>query len=265
MNWVKENRELLNDRNYVLKATVRSGYWFGIWHKKISGYISRFGTNFNIILFGSEDSEGDFYVIPFAAIQDLLNEEAVYSFDVGKRWVGDIRNHILKFRNSSIERNISEFYSLPAYLNDTPILQINNKNDYAIENYKRMTQVRLKQSVFRQQILRNFNGRCCLTGLFENDLLVASHIIPWMNKIDSRLSPHNGLCLSILYDYLFDKGYFTFSNDYSVITTPRLSQLSGEVQSWLEYIDGKSMASPVEYEISKVSLTYHRENIFDKF
>lgn len=266
MNWVNVNRKLLEQTNYVLKADISSNYWFGISQKKLGDYSSQFNSSFNIILFGSEENEGDFYCLPFTAIQDLLTEDNLYFFEgKRKRWVGDIRNHILKIRNSKIERNISEYFSLPNIHSNTPILQKESLNDYAIENAKREVKVRLKQSIFRKKVLKNFNNQCCLTGVKEVDLLVASHIIPWSIKIDTRLSPHNGLCLSVLYDSLFDEGYFSFNEENEVIITSRIESLSKQTQQWLAEILGKKICSPKNYEISRSALEYHRNNIFDIF
>lgn len=266
MNWVKANREQLEQSNYVLKADVSSNYWFGVSQKKLDEYRTIFDSKFNIILFGSEENEGDFYCLPFITIQDLLTEDNLYFFEgKRKRWVGDIRNHILRIRNSKIERNISEFFSIPKIHFNSPILQKDNLNDYAIENAKREIKVRVKQSVFRKRVLENFNHQCCLTGAKENELLVASHIIPWSTKIETRLSPHNGLCLSVLYDNLFDEGYFTLTETNEVIITPRINSLSIQTQQWLIQISGKKIASPKKYEISKAALEHHRNNIFNKF
>lgn len=266
MNWVRANRKELERSNYVLKADIKSNYWFGISQNKLNNYKAQFDSSFNIILYGSEDNEGDFYVIPFAAIEDLLIEQHLYLFDGNRqRWVGDIRNHILRIRNSDIERNISDFFSLPQAYSNKPILQKDNLNDYAIENAKREIQIRIKQSSFRKKVLKNFDHKCCLTGVTENDLLVASHIIPWSTKIDTRLSPHNGLCLSTLYDSLFDKGYFTLNEKHEVIIASKLDELSLQTQNWLNEISGKVISNPVQYEISQIALEYHRNTIFDKF
>lgn len=266
MNWVKENRAKLEQSNYVLKADNTSNYWFGISQKKLDYYRTQFGLDFNIILFGSDDEEGDFYVLPFSVIQDLLITKNLYIFEEKRlRWVGDIRNHSLRIRNSNIERNICDFYSLPLKNHDRLILQRHNLNDYAIENSKREIQVRVKQSTFRKNVLENFEFKCCLTGVTENELLVASHIIPWAIKIDTRLSPHNGLCLSTLYDCLFDRGYFTLSDKYEIIITSRLNELSLQTRDWLEKISGKTISEPVKYEISQAALEYHRNMIFEKF
>lgn len=266
MNWVKANRKQLEQSNYVLKADASSNYWFGISQKKLDNYITQAGSGFNIILYGSEEDEGDFYILPFSAIRDLLTEDNLYFLEgKRKRWVGDIRNHILTIRNSNIERDISRFFSLPQIDYAKPVLQKDNLNDYAIENAKREIQVRVKQSTFRKIVLDNFDYKCCLTGITENKLLVASHIIPWADKIDTRLSPHNGLCLSTLYDSLFDKGYFTLNSKYKVIITSKLDGLSLQTQNWLNTISGKVISPPIKYQISQIALEYHRNTIFENF
>jgi putative restriction endonuclease len=94
---------------------------------------------------------------------------------------------------------------------------------------------------------------------------IPSHIIPWSSKIETRLSPHNGLSLSILYDSLFDKGCFTINEANEVILTSIIDSFSNQIQQWLAQISGKKLASPKKYEISKDALAYHKNNIFDRF
>lgn len=165
------------------------------------------------------------------------------------RWIGNIINHHISLSNTGVKLNISHRYSIPISLAIEPlILSTEGTNDYAIENAKREIQVRIKQSTFRKKVLANFNYKCCLTGVTENELLVASHIIPWATKIDTRLSPHNGLCLSTLYDSLFDKGYFTLNDRYEVMITSKLDELSLQTQNWLNEISGKTISLPLNYE-----------------
>ena len=39
--------------------------------------------------------------------------------------------------------------------------------------------MRMNQEFFRNTLLANYNSRCCLTGLSNKTLLVATHIKPW--------------------------------------------------------------------------------------
>ncbi|MDO4502212.1 MAG: HNH endonuclease signature motif containing protein [Coriobacteriia bacterium] len=67
------------------------------------------------------------------------------------------------------------------------------------EGKERMTQrvERANQQYFRNSLLQNYNGKCCVTGLAVPELLVASHIKPWAvaDPKTERLSPSNGLLL----------------------------------------------------------------------
>jgi hypothetical protein len=61
-------------------------------------------------------------------------------------------------------------------------------------------EVRKKQYIFRRMVLSSYAGVCCISGLSEPRLLVASHILPWKENTENRLNPKNGLCLSVLHD-----------------------------------------------------------------
>ena len=266
MNWIKENRKQLAKNNYVRKADAKTNYWLDLSSRKLDFYRQLTNDNFNIIIYGDEYVETDFYIIPFEEIKHLLVENNFAKSDGRRRWIGNIINHHLSLSNTGIKINISHRYSNPISFKVVPLISsIENTNDYAIENAKREIQIRIKQSAFRRKVLENFDYQCCLTGITETELLVASHIIPWATKIETRLSPHNGLCLSTLYDILFDKGYFTFNERYEVIITSKLDRLSLQTQNWLNEISGKVISNPVKYEISQIALEYHRNTIFDKF
>ena len=46
---------------------------------------------------------------------------------------------------------------------------------------------RINQSVFRELVLANYNRKCAITGIDIPELLVASHIIPWLKTIRKDL------------------------------------------------------------------------------
>lgn len=266
MNWIKVNREKLAVNNYIRKADAKTNYWLDLSVGKLNHYRQLTNDSFNIIIYGDEEIETDFYIIPYEELKHLLTEDSFTKSEGRRRWIGNIINHHIVLSNSGVKLNISHRYSVPI-LSDVAsvILDARNINDYAIENARREVKVRVRQSVFRKRVLENFNYQCCLTGVKEIGLLVASHIIPWSSKIETRLSPHNGLCLSVLYDGLFDNGYFTFNETGELIITSRIENLSKQTQQWLTQISGKKMASPKKYEISRNALEYHRNNIFNKF
>ena len=82
----------------------------------------------------------------------------------------------------------------------------------------RLTKYRKNQSFFRASVLSAYNCACCITGINDSRLLVASHICPWSKckNGEYRTKTENGLCLSALYDRAFDKGLFTIDDHFKI-------------------------------------------------
>lgn len=80
-----------------------------------------------------------------------------------------------------------------------------------------LTKKRVNQNFFRKMILAGYNSQCCITGLSIENLLIASHIIPWSQDSRNQLNPQNGLCLNALHDKAFDCGLITLDESYRVV------------------------------------------------
>mgnify|MGYP000991000094 CR=1 FL=1 len=98
----------------------------------------------------------------------------------------------------------------------------NQKINYFNNSYKKPNKTerrglvtsRVGQGFYRQQLLRKFISKCAVTGNDVEEILIASHIVPWrLSSDEERLDPDNGILLSPLYDALFDKHMITFSDD----------------------------------------------------
>lgn len=77
---------------------------------------------------------------------------------------------------------------------------------------------RVGQGIFRNLLLVEFGTACCVTGLTNVRLLIASHIVPWSKSAPAqKLDPENGLLLSVSMDALFDKGLISFSDNGSIL------------------------------------------------
>jgi putative restriction endonuclease len=76
---------------------------------------------------------------------------------------------------------------------------------------ERLVKVRVNQCIFRTIMLATYNNSCCITGISNTELLIASHIVPWSKDEKNRLNPMNGLCLNALHDKAFDCGLITIS------------------------------------------------------
>lgn len=276
-NIVLKNRDILSQQNYVIKADPNCNYWIGFTRTKLEKYLKEFGENFNLIVAGSPDGEGDFFVIPYAKLKHILVNDFLSNRKEGRlRWIGNINNYQIKMNNCDDLINVIDFYGNPKLigyssdiknvLKEKPPLSEDEKNEYAIQNRIREIEVRQKQSIFRKNVLDNFENKCCITGITEPELLIASHIVPWSKRIDSRLDPANGLCLSVLYDKLFDRGFITFEDDLRVRTTSEKNISSEALQSILLSMQDSTVKAkkPVNYQIKTEYLEYHRDVVFLK-
>ena len=91
-----------------------------------------------------------------------------------------------------------------------------------------LVRVRANQHLFRRAVLNSYNSTCCISGLSDERLLIASHIVPWREDHHNRLNPQNGLCLSALHDRAFDQGLITVTPEYLVVVSPALKRKSAD-------------------------------------
>ncbi|WP_084222113.1 HNH endonuclease [Pseudomonas sp. MOIL14HWK12:I2] len=84
---------------------------------------------------------------------------------------------------------------------------------------------RIGQGRFRDNLVAQWDGKCCLTGLDMPGLLIASHIVPWSaSSNEERLDVHNGLLLATHIDKLFDKGLISFSDSGKILISDQLNE-----------------------------------------
>jgi putative restriction endonuclease len=88
---------------------------------------------------------------------------------------------------------------------------------------QRLVKTRVNQYRFRKLVLSNYTETCCITGIRQPDLLIASHITSWSKYENNRLNPMNGLCLNALHDRAFDKGLITvMADNYTIKVSTKL-------------------------------------------
>lgn len=118
-------------------------------------------------------------------------------------------------------------------------------------NYLRSS--RVGQGQFRKGLISQGGCRCPVTGIENDQLLVASHIKPWKVCTNAeRLDPSNGILLSALVDRLFDKGLISFSEEGAVIVSPCLAA-SDSAKCGIEQWQQIKLTTQ-----SKIYMEYHR-------
>ncbi|WP_310497896.1 HNH endonuclease [Sandarakinorhabdus sp.] len=122
------------------------------------------------------------------------------------------------------------------------------------------TVARLGQGFFRRAVLANFEQACCVTGIAEPSLLIASHIVPWAKDAAIRLNPRNGLALSATLDRAFDAGLISVSQRRTVIVSRRLSDHTGPAtSSYFHALAGRALAVPRKLDLDDGLLARHRD------
>jgi predicted restriction endonuclease len=124
--------------------------------------------------------------------------------------------------------------------------------------------VRTKQTFFRKVVLAAYHSRCCVTQNPVEDLLVASHILPWSDFPEHRLNPKNGLCLAAHFDRAFDRGLVTFDTDLRLIVSPVLRRYLPNAALESEYLrrEGQPLILPDRFVPEIEFLDYHRTRTF---
>jgi hypothetical protein len=88
--------------------------------------------------------------------------------------------------------------------------------------------------------------RCAITGIETREFLVAAHIVPWSTDQSIRLDPSNGICLSLLVDRAFEKGYLLIEDDHTIrIDWDRVGD-DHELRTWLKPYEGKTLNAPTD-------------------
>lgn len=137
--------------------------------------------------------------------------------------------------------------------------------DYTGETRQALTTQRIKQHFFRRAVLSSYQERCCMSGLSEPKLLIASHIVPWAKDRQNRLNPRNGLCLSAIHDRAFDKGLITLSDDLKIILAETLKRRSDLfVQEVFFPLEGKSIELPERFSPNLEFIARHRAEVFQQ-
>jgi hypothetical protein len=160
----------------------------------------------------------------------------------------------LALRSAEISRALGVHNELPT----------ERTEGYEADGKRAWVEVRIKQDFFRKVVLSSYQARCCMSGLGIPELLIASHIVPWKIDRSNRLNPRNGLCLSVLHDKAFDRGFITVTADLHIKVSKALKQASkgNALATGLTDLDGKKLALPEKFFPDPRFLAYHAENMF---
>lgn len=121
---------------------------------------------------------------------------------------------------------------------------------------------RIGQGFFRRAVLANFDNSCCITGICEPKLLIASHISPWGTDVANRHNPRNGLCFSATFDRAFDAHLMTVTPELRVRFSPKLlGSKNLETCNYFAKYDGIPLKNPTHITPDPVFLEMHNSKV----
>ena len=140
---------------------------------------------------------------------------------------------------------------------------------FTAEN-KRITQIsqEKRDQAFKNVVLEQYTFTCAVTGMqYYSDHLVeaqAAHIIP--KKIKGSDDPRNGIALSRIAHWAFDKGMFTISDQYEIIVHTKAKHAKVNKFPILD-LHGVEISRPDDKAFwpHKDALKWHKEEVFDRF
>lgn len=161
------------------------------------------------------------------------------------------------YGNSEINKAVEEYIN--SYEEDY-IFRINKiesgTKDLFGDEKEAIVKTRINQDKFRAGLLER-DKKCCLCGVDNPDLLIASHIKPWA-KSDKheKLDIGNGLLLCPNHDKLFDPGFISFDSKGKILISKKLTA---------QNITFMNINDSMKIEITEensVYLDYHRKHVF---
>ena len=187
----------------------------------------------------------------------------------GSHWERDLWDEMSKKGDSLVKEAVGLYQSVMRpvvsvdYQGSRDMADIVEGRDIDVQSTKR-----LNQDYFRKSLLDLYGGRCCVTGLNVEQLLVASHIKPWRDAdpLTEPVNVENGLLLHSLHDAAFDRGLITLDSDYRLIMSrqleKRINAEDNEGLNWLWSTRGRRIHLPKTHRPSMDCITYHQDVVF---
>ncbi len=202
-------------------------------------------------------------LVNFASLDPSLKARGIKGFSNASKLDKEIWN---EFYNSW-EDLPYESEMLLAKIENRPIEDNCNININELplgKTSERKVKVRVNQSFFRSAILASYNNTCCITGLSQSELLIASHIKPWSEDEKNRLNPRNGIAINALHDKAFENGLITITPEYKIkISDVILRQKRTEsIETYFLQYENKDIVLPSRFLPDIEFLKYHNDYRF---
>lgn len=168
-----------------------------------------------------------------------------------------ISGSIIEFSKIGVTPNIPNIEAISANSLADDLLNIESENIDPTTKLA-LTNARIGQGKFRQDVLKSWDNKCAVTGSTIQQVIRASHIKPWRNSDNhERLNHHNGIPLTANLDALFDAGLISFGSDGIMHVSENLSAEDRNIfsissQSKLRKVPTKEMSDYLSFHCQEV-------------
>ena len=260
LDGMKEGQTLWTRDELILAVNLYCKLPFGKMHR----------SNAEIIklaeLIGRSANAVAFKLVNFASFDPTLKERGIKGASNASKLDKEIWNEFY----DNWDAALIESEKLMAKVKNTTVEKLNNIDisDIPKEGLEkqRLVRTRVNQHIFRTIILATYNNKCCITGISNPELLIASHILPWSKDEKNRMNPMNGLALNALHDKAFEAGLITIDADsYKIKVSSSFKNKDNSPaikQNFLDY-DGKEILLPDKFLPERAFLKEHNNLRFD--
>jgi putative restriction endonuclease len=165
-------------------------------------------------------------------------------------WSHDnLREGRTEVRNHDWSKESNPFgYAADGTTNEELVSRILTAPDTSQDVYAKVKVRGALQIIFRQALLKAYDGRCALTGVSFLDTLDAAHIVPWSECTpDLKMNPRNGILMLCSHHRLFDLGMLSVGDDYRIVfLNENGSALTEADHSFVAALHGKQISLPVD-------------------
>lgn len=202
-----------------------------------------------------------FKLVNFASLDPELKKRGI----VGAKNSGNLDHLIWDEFKNDWDTKFEESEQALAKLKHVTIDRLYNIDladiNFTGKEKERLVKIRVNQYRFRQMVLANYNSTCCITGIQQPQLLIASHITGWSKYENNRLNPMNGLCLNSLHDRAFDNFLMTISaKEYKIVISNELKkQENKNIQKYFLQYEGKKIILPKKFMPGSDFLKIHND------
>lgn len=157
---------------------------------------------------------------------------------------------------------LTEFLEVP-YAYDAFAQPLGELHDGGVQDYSAADKIALarrrhQHERFAREVKSNYQWRCAMCGIAEPDFLVAGHIVPWAEDAHNRLNPANGLCLCVLHDRAFERGFLFLDEELHIQMNSKLSPTS-RLGMQLSSVVGQRIHLPAAAHPAQHLLKRHRD------